>query len=145
MFLYLINIFTEMPLEIFLTEGPNVIGLAQDRVALYVGYCERGEDLAFCVIEGRKIGTPNSYKLHLGELGKPLEEANITRFEYVKQTTVVDFILKNVSGRLRISNTSDKARNIYGNLDEALENVYNFFGDGKTGMFPSDWKDYFLE
>ena len=130
-----------MPLEIHLTEGPNVIGLSKDRVALYVGYYP--EDMIFYVIEGRKVGTPSSYKLHVGELAGSLEEAVITRFEYTTEKTTVDFELRGLPGTLAISNTSDQGKYAHGAIEEAVESVYNFFGDGKNDMHPSNWKDYF--
>lgn len=132
-----------MPLEIHLSEGPNVVGLSPGREALYVGFCYHGEDLIWRVIEGRKIGTPSSYRLHIGRQGNHLEEVEIIRFEYTKEKTVVDFQLKGIPGTLTFSNTSDEATYRHGALEETIDNVYNFFGDGKTGMFPSDWKDYF--
>lgn len=132
-----------MSLEIFLTEGPNVVGLSEDRVAFYVGYRVRKEDLAFFVIEGRKTGTPSSYNFHFGELGKPLEQAEITKFEYTQEKTVVYFELRGLPGNLDISNFSSKARYRHGTIDENVENVYNFFGDGKNDMRPSNWKEYF--
>ena len=130
-----------MPLEIHLTEGPNVHGLSKDRVELYVGY--HPEDMIFYVIEGRKVGTPSSYKLHVGELAGSLEEAVITRFEYTTEKTTVDFELRGLPGTLAISNTSDEARYAHGTIKEALESVYTFFGDGKNDMQPSNWRDYF--
>lgn len=130
-----------MPLEIHLSEGPNVVGLSKDRVALYVGY--HPEEMIFYVIEGRKVGTPSSYNFHVGGLDGFLEEAVITQFEYTKEKTVVNFELKGLPGTFDISNTSDKARYAHGTIEEAVESVYNFFGDGKNDMHPSNWKDYF--
>ena len=132
-----------MPLEIHLTEGPNVHGLSEDRVALYVGY--HPDEMIFYVIEGRKVGTPSSYKFHVGELAGSLEEAVITRFEYTTEKTTVDFELKGLPGRLAISNTSDQGEYRHGTIEEAVESVYNFFGDGKNDMCPSNWKEYFPE
>ena len=121
-----------MPLEIHLTEGPCVMGLDKDRVSLYVGYCyreaEEGEPLVWRVIEGKKSGTVSSYKLHICKHGSPLEEAEVTRFEYTKENTIVHFTLENLSGTLSLSNTSDLGRYVHGTIDEELEHAYNCFG-----------------
>ncbi len=125
-----------MPLEIHLTEGPCVMGLDKDRIGLYVGYCyreaEEGEPLVWRVIEGKKIGTVSSYKLHIGEHGKYLEEAEITRFEYTKKTTMVDFLFQGTIGKLTISNTEDISSDgfVHGTIDEKLNHSYNYFGNG---------------
>src|SRR3989344_1058791 len=125
-----------MPLEIFLTEGPCVIGLDKDRIDLYVGYCyreaEENRPLVWRVIEGKKIGTVSSYKLHIGEHGKHLEEAEITRFEYTKKTTIVDFLFQGTIGKLTISNTEDISsdRFVHGTINEKLDHSYNYFGNG---------------
>jgi len=131
-----------MPLEIHLTEGPNVVGLSKDRVALYVGYIDRDDDLLFSVIEGRKVGTPSSYKLHVGELGRSLEEAVITKFEYTTERTVVHFELRCLPGNLAFSNTSKEGKYLHGGREESIESVYNFFGDGKHDLRPSNWAEY---
>ncbi|GEM_PF-3514524 len=144
-----------MPLEIHLTEGPNVLGLSEGRCALYVGYSYQGDNLIFRVIEGRKVGTPRSYRLHIGDVTKcleggddiaPLEEAEITRFEYTKQETVVSFRFKGEDGKLTISNTSrEGSRYKHGSIDKTIETVYNFFGDGRGDMKPSGSEEYYQE
>ena len=109
-------------------------GLDKDRVALSVGYCyrdaEEGEPLVWRVIEGKKIGTVSSYKLHIGEHGKTLEEAEITRFEYTKERTVIDFLYQDKIGKLALSNTDvNSDRYVHGTIDEVLDQSYNHFGE----------------
>jgi hypothetical protein len=131
-----------MPLEIWLTEGPCVKGLPEDRLPLYVGYCyrddqynpepEEGSPLVWRVIDAKKMGTVNSYRLHIGNHGSPLQEAEITRFEYTKEKTTVEFLFEGLPGTLTISNThkTDSDKYTHGTIDELLDHSYNFFGDG---------------
>src|SRR5438045_492328 len=118
-----------MSIEITLSEGPNIIGLAENRDRLYIGYCYRDHDLIWRVIEGKRIGTPATYKLHIGTHGAPLQEAAITRFEYTPQETTIEFLLDENPGKLVISNTKDLGRYQHKTIDEEIENVYNFFGE----------------
>ena len=131
-----------MSLEIYLTEGPNVQGLDEDRVSLYVGYSYRDGEvssvdskepcLVWRVIEGKKIGTVSSYKLHIGEHGKPLEEAEISRFEYTPEKTTVDFQFEGTLGTLTISNKSNLDHYHHGDIDEILQHCYNLFRHEKA-------------
>lgn len=141
-----------MPLEIYLSEGPNVEGLSEGRVALYVGYsnCEPGEvttrGKVWWVIEGRKIGTPLSYHLHVGNHGNPLTEAMITQFEHTTLDTSLDFILDDNNGRLMISNVSPQGHYYYQHNDGKgqIQTVYNFFGQrSATSLMPTNDEDYF--
>ena len=136
-----------MPIEVYLAEGPNVQGLPEGRNPLYVGYSRREQDLIWHVIEGRKIGTPRSYRFHIG-IGiqeGPLEEAEIIRFEHTRERTTVDFRFHGSNGQLNISNTSNVGRFSYENIDEKVDTVYNFFGDGKTDMRPSGCEEYYQD
>ena len=134
-----------MAIEIYLTEGPNIKGLLDDRRPLYVGYNDSGNYLAWCVIEGRTIGTPKSYKLHVGNHGFPLEETDITRVEYTKKEIVVNFIFRDKDGKLTVSNTSNIGRYVHNGFDEAVKTIYNFFGDGKTDMRPNGCDEYYKD
>lgn len=127
-----------MSISIHLTEGPNVLGLLEGRVSLYVGYDYHQAEPAWIVIEGRKIGTPREYKLHLQQDGeKSLVEAPMTRFEYTLERTTLDFVFKGSAGKLIISNTSNSVSFLQNGQETNKETVYNFFGDGKCDMRPS--------
>ena len=98
------------------------------------------------VIEGKKIGTPRSYRLHMGSHDSPLDEAEITRFEYTKEETTVDFRYQGKEGKFILSNTSPEGRFNHGNIDEKIDTVYNFFGcEETTGMRPAGCDEYFRE
>ncbi|MDP3734512.1 MAG: hypothetical protein Q8R37_04750 [Nanoarchaeota archaeon] len=142
-----------MSLEIYLSEGPNVEGLSEGRIALYVGYSDsepgkvttRGK--VWWVIEGRKIGTPLSYKIHVGNHGTPLTEAIITKFEHDPLGTSLDFILEDTKGRLMISNISPHGHYCYyqhHNRKGQIQTVYNLFGSREaTALMPNGVRDYF--
>ena len=140
-----------MPIHVGLTEGPNVYGLEEGRVSLYVGHIDHEEPkfqdsylyLRWFVIEGRKIGTPKSYRLHMG-IGD-LTEVEITKFEYAKQETTVCFRLQGSEGKLTIPNQDSlvDGRLNYASIDEAVATVYNFFGEGKNDMRPQGRDEYY--
>ena len=131
-----------MPLTIHLTEGPNVHGLPDDRTPLYVGHYVLGNNLVFLVLEGKKVGTPRSYKLHVGNLSSeleddeiaPLVETEITLFTHTSPETIIDFTHQGTLGRLVLSNTSPRAHYSHGSIDTAVETTYNLFGPREASL-----------
>ncbi|MEK6849931.1 MAG: hypothetical protein AABY01_05180 [Nanoarchaeota archaeon] len=139
-----------MPIELHLTEGPNIDGLSSDRIPLYVGHFPNYlPNLGWLVIEGKKIGTPKSYKLHIGsseaEEAAIFNEAEITRFDYTPKETIIRFKFNNSTGKIMIPNISSCGRFVHGSIDETVDTVYNFFGDGKTDMKPANSSEYYKE
>lgn len=121
------------------------MGLPEDRGPLFVSYFKLGDREFWQVIEGKKIGTPKSYKLHVG-CESELEKAEIMRFEYTRQKTTIDFKLRDKDGTLVISNESDAGKYSFGGLDEVVDVVYNYFGDENAqGMMPSRCEEYFQD
>jgi len=135
-----------MSLEILLTEGPNIMGLSKERTAFYVGYQYNPDnELEWYVLEGKKAGTPKFYKFHVGTHGEKLEEAEITKFEYTKESTTINFKLKNKEGKLTISNNSREGEYKLSESSSVIETVYNFFAENEVslGMKPQDWQEFF--
>ena len=141
-----------MLLELHLTEGPNIIGLPEGRTLFYVGHSirESKDPFKWILIEGKKIGTPKSYGLHIGENGPLFEQAEITRFEHTKERTVIYFNLRGKEGILGISNNSPRGDFVYDRFEkpqmQLIESVYNFFGNrSATGMVPEGCEEYYKD
>ncbi|MEK6899522.1 MAG: hypothetical protein AABX05_00195 [Nanoarchaeota archaeon] len=139
-----------MAITISLTEGPNVKGLGEGRIPFYVGNLDLDNEpvflesyLRWIVIEGRRIGTPKSYRLHMG-LGE-LTEGEITKFEYTATETIFYFKIRDSEGRLNIPNQDSnlEGRIHYGSIDEAVSTVFNLFGTGYNDMRPNGFEDYY--
>jgi len=154
-----------MPLEIFFTYGgPHVFRLNQDRVALFVGQMKNfdllrdkqllsflpkldghNNELYWIVVEGKKEGTPKSYRLHLGP-SRELKEADVRGFDYTPNRTLIKFILSSKIGQLTISNASPDSICEYNGLEQRVDNIYSLFGMKQASpMLPQGCEQYFDE
>ena len=124
-----------MTIEIFLTEGPNVEGLQEDRAVLYIGYFHEKDGIFWNVIEGIKNDNPRTYKFHTG-IKNPLTELKITSFEYNDDETILKFIDENdKSGKIVISNKSPDGFTVGSSESDSFSLFSIFYGGRDRGQY----------